>query len=392
MQSRLAVPHPITAFAALAFIRASSTDHYLSMLKGLDLWLPRWLGRNRDARALGARHIIIAVCDHFEPLQKGDKADALRRVGRWRRELPQVTAGVKDSGAQPYRHTFFYPIEKYDADIVGDIAAICQETACELEIHLHHADDTEANLRAVLAEGVERFISHGAMARDEAGQPRFGFIHGNWALDHSHPQGRHCGVPNELAVLRQAGCYADFTMPSAPDRTQARIINSLYYAREDGAPRSFDQGRRVIADREKRSERPDELLLVQGPLGLNWGRRKFGFLPRIENSDLTAANPPTMDRFRVWLECRVSVVGRPNWIFVKLHTHGARLDNLEMFLGEPMRRFHHSLASLAERDPSLRYHYVSAREMVNMIHAAEAGHSGDPGAFRDFRYKLPAPR
>ena len=30
----------------------------------------------------------------------------------------------------------------------------------------------------------------------------------------------------------------------------------------------------------------------------NWQRRKFGLLPRIENSDLTPLNPPTVDRLR----------------------------------------------------------------------------------------------
>ena len=36
-----------------------------------------------------------------------------------------------------------------------------------------------------------------------------------------------------------------------------------------------------------------------------------------------------------------------------------------------------------------RLHYVTARECYNIIKAAEAGESGDPGAFRD--YRLPPP-
>ena len=35
----------------------------------------------------------------------------------------------------------------------------------------------------------------------------------------------------------------------------------------------------------------------------------------------------------------------------------------------------------------VRLHYVTAREMVNILHAAEDGHSGDPGKFRDYRYR-----
>ncbi|MEI9896304.1 MAG: hypothetical protein WDN28_21180 [Chthoniobacter sp.] len=83
----------------------------------------------------------------------------------------------------------------------------------------------------------------------------------------------------------------------------------------------------------------------------------------------------------------MAVEARPNWVFVKLHTHGARPDNTRMLLGEPMRAFHRSLAKLAAKDPSLRFHYVTARELVNILHAAEAGHSGNPDQFRDFRYR-----
>jgi hypothetical protein len=37
-----------------------------------------------------------------------------------------------------------------------------------------------------------------------------------------------------------------------------------------------------------------------------------------------------------------------------------------------------------------RLHYVSAREMYNIVKAAEAGRAGDPGQYRDFL--IPRPR
>ena len=68
---------------------------------------------------------------------------------------------------------------------------------------------------------------HGLLSRDRyTGEVGYGFIHGNWALDNSRPDGRMCGVDNELDVLRETGCYADFTLPSAPSPTQTRKINS----------------------------------------------------------------------------------------------------------------------------------------------------------------------
>ena len=44
---------------------------------------------------------------------------------------------------------------------------------------------------------------------------------------------------------------------------------------------------------------------LAGPLGLDLTRRKFGLVPRIENSDLTKANPPTIQRWHRWLACRL---------------------------------------------------------------------------------------
>jgi hypothetical protein len=215
----------------------------------------------------------------------------------------------------------------------------------------------------------------------------FGFIHGNWALDHSHPAGRACGVADELTVLRNAGCYADFTLPSAPSRCQVPKINAIYYAREDGKPRSHARGTPAKAGATRR-DRAEELLLITGPLGLNWRSRKWGILPRIENSDLTTANPPTPERLQLWEKCHVHVEGRPEWVFIKLHTHGAIESNSNMLLGDPMREFHRHLRERASRDSAFQFHYVSAREMANLVHAAEANEPGAPGRFRDYRYRL----
>jgi len=106
----------------------------------------------------------------------------------------------------------------------------------------------------------------------------------------------------------------------------------------------------------------------------DWSRRKHGILPGLENADLQANHPPTAGRLRLWLRARVSVDGRPDWVFVKLHTHGAKEDNAAMLLGEPMRRFHESLSEFARGQPGFRYYYVTTREMAQFVHQAEQGH------------------
>ena len=169
---------------------------------------------------------------------------------------------------------------------------------------------------------------------------------------------------DEIEILRRTGCYADFTLPSAPSPTQTRKINSIYYAIDDPhRPKSHDWGTDVGIGAVPR----DGLMIIQGPLVLNWRRRRWGILPRIENGCLQGNQPPTLDRLDDWLRARVQVVSRPDWYFVKLHTHGATEENQRVLLGEPMREFHRALARKSSEEPGFHFHYVTAREMYNLV-------------------------
>jgi len=362
------------------------------MIKGLDIWLPAYLRQKRWAPSPGkVTDILIAVCDHFEPFHHADKKKAMERLAAWKTRWPKLSGEFADSDGIHPRHSFFYPIEQYDEDVMNEIAEICRLSGGEVEIHLHHKDDTAETLTQKLQQGIEDFRRHGFLSTDGKGAVRYGFIHGNWALDNSHPLGRNCGVSNELGVLRATGCYADFTMPSAPHPTQVRTINSLYYGTCTPEPKSHEYGVAVETGRTSgRRDQTDQLLLVQGPLGLNWERRKMGVLPKIENADLTGNNPPRPDRMRIWMRSGIRVKNGPDWLFIKLHTHGAISPNSDMILGEPMLRFHQYLMNTF-KNGQFRLHYVSAREMVNILHAAEDGKTGNPGEYRDYLYKL-APR
>lgn len=356
------------------------------MYKALDLWLPSYLRRARYVKPAGTIDVMIAVCDHFEPLHGADKKIALERILRWKNEYPKLIQSFPDADQCYPRHTFFYPIEQYDKDVVGELAELCQLCGGEVEIHLHHDRDTAEGLREKLERSKSDFARHGLLSKDEAGNLRYGFIHGNWALDNSHPQGRGCGVNDELDVLKQTGCYADFTLPSAPSPTQTRIINSIYYAADTPEPKSHDSGilAKVKNDLEPRS---DDLLLVQGPLGLNWEHRKFKIFPKIENGEITGANPPRPDRMKLWMKLGIHVQSQPNWLFIKLHTHGGIPQNMKTLLGDSMRRFYEYLLNNYNDGKKFRLHFVTAREMVNIVHAAEDDHSGNAGQFRNHRYK-----
>lgn len=355
------------------------------MFRALDRWLLPYLLRDRRRPTPSHNqpvHVFVAVCDHFEPFHHTDKTGAMKALSDWHEAWPPLVEKFHDSSGRGPRHTFFYPIEQYDEDVIESLAALCEKTGSEVEVHLHHEDDTEETLTAQLRTGLTNLARHGLLSRQADGSPLYGFIHGNWALDHSHPEGKHCGVVNELDVLRKTGCYADFTLPSAPDPAQTRIINSIYYAKEDGRPASHNQGTRARASNRGDAHAKDEaLLLIQGPLGFNWRWRKWGLLPRLENGDVTGGNPPTLLRFQLWMKLCPVVLGGPPWIFVKLHTHSGIPKNYRHLLGAAGEKFHSNLAQHAQQTPGLRYHYVTAREMVNLVHAAESGAVGEPAQY-----------
>ena len=318
--------------------------------------------------------VFIAICDHYEPRGHGaDHATAIQRVDRWCSEYPRLFGRFQDSDGRVPQHSFFFPQDEYHPEYLDRLSRLCADGWGDVEIHLHHDNDTANQLREKLEEFRDTlFHRHGLLRRDPlTGEIVYGFIHGNWALCNCRPDGRWCGVDQELTVLRETGCYADFTSPSAPCDTQTRTINSIYYATDiPGQRKSHDSGWRARVGATPPSE---HLLIIQGPLELDWSRRKFGLIPRIENADLHAGFEPTWKRMQLWLKAGVHVAGQPNWVFVKLHTHGCKDGNIDMLLGDPTVRFHEELSRAAAAHPSFRYHYVTAWEMAQLVHAAERG-------------------
>lgn len=365
------------AAAGAAMLGATAATTAVIRQKNMQYWLPSYLfPQEHVARPDPSRprHVFIAVCDHWEPGNDGASPDlAMARVERWVEAYPKLYDDFRDSQGRPPQHTFFYPEEEYHPEHIDRIGGLCRAGFGDVEVHLHHDKDTPAAFQ----EKLERFRDilfhrHGLLRRDpHTGNITYGFIHGNWSLCNSHPDEVDCGVDQELGILKRTGCYADFTMPSAPDPTQTRTINSIYYARDiAGRRKSHDTG---IKARVGRSALPDHLLMIQGPLTLDWKQRRFGIVPRIENGDIIAGRPMSITRLDQWIAAGVSVLGQPNWQFVKLHTHGCKAANIGAWLGSEMLQFHHDLKNRASEDPMFRYHYVTAWEMAQLVHEAESG-------------------
>ncbi len=333
--------------------------------RNIHIWFLPWLRRQLFGPFARPRVLHVVLADHWEPYyQQVAKAHAHERVRRWIEGYEQLAPKHRDGRGRHPVHSYFYPVEEYDEEILDRLAEHCRRGFGDVEIHLHHDNDTHDHTRDTLANFARLLHRRHGLLRQRDGRPVYGFIHGNWALDNSRPDGRWCGVDDEIDALLQSGCVYDMTLPSAPSDTQTRRINSIYWTREDGRPRSHEHGRDA---RVGASGSSDELLMIQGPLGLNLRNRKAGIMPRVDGGEISADAPPDETRVALWVDAGVHVIGAPEHVFVKLYTHGLQEKNLEAFFDQGvLDRLYTSLEEYCARH-GIDLRYETAWEMYQAI-------------------------
>ena len=252
----------------------------MNLPRHAELWLAPYLkDRLRKAVRRGKpKRAWVAITDHYEPLGMGASVEtALGHVAKWRDKWPRIANDApRDSSGQRPQYSFFYPQEEYRRDLLDGIAEMVHLGVADVEVHLHHDNEEHESFIRKVTEYCHRLTGDHGLLRQQDGRTIFGFIHGNWALDNSRPDGRWCGLNGEIAMLRDLGCYADFTMPSLPSPTQGRVVNQIYWCTNhpDSRPRSFDHGIEATVGGGQRGD----LLMITGPLGIRFGERA---LPRV---------------------------------------------------------------------------------------------------------------
>lgn len=334
-------------------------------------------GGRANRRALagcaGPTDIFLCVVDHYEPsVGAADRQKARERVCDWVCRYPAIAASHRDADGKMPPHSFFYPWDEYDAWEMDQLAELCAGGFGEIDLHLHHRDDTAQTLRAKLRDAVVAFRSHGALTVWPNGRPAWGFIHGNWALDNSRfENGRNfCGVNSEISILQEEGCYADFTFPAWRHAAQPRQTNNIYYAADDPErPKSHESG----TGSRVGSPAPHGLLLIQGPLtpyvDLSRGRPRVA----MDDPDIAAWRRYQPSRLDRWIRTGIHVAGRPDRVFIKLHSHGAADNNRKCLLGADLNALYSDAEARYNDGSRYRLHYVTAREMFNIVKATEAG-------------------
>ena len=344
----------------------------MKLPRNAELWLLPYLkDRLRKAGSAKPKRAWVAITDHYEPWGMGASVEtALARVAEWRDKWPRIADDApRDAAGQRPQYSFFYPQEEYRRDLLDGIAEIVRLGVGDVEVHLHHHNEQRDAFIGKVNEFCARLTNDHGLLRQRDGRTVFGFIHGNWALDNSRPDGERCGLNGEIALLRDLGCYADFTMPSLPSPTQGRVVNQVYWctSNPDNRPRSFDRGVEATFGGGKHGD----LLMITGPVGLRFGER---LMPRLETGEIAGYDMPTKARIGRWFELAPSIGSD---LFLKLYTHGAPDRNREPLLNGGLRRLYDGLAEEAEAR-GIEIHWATAWQMYQAVDALVHGRQPVP--------------
>ncbi len=151
------------------------------MLRGIDRWGLGYLKSVlRRERFVGKRHLLVCVADHFEPFDRtilpdgsvtGGVSDGVARgfVKEWCSDYRRVLGEFRDFDGVAPRHTFFYPWDEYDVGCLDELSGFCRGGFGEVEIHLHHRNDSEDGVRQKLIACRDTFAGeHGLLGRRRA--------------------------------------------------------------------------------------------------------------------------------------------------------------------------------------------------------------------------------
>lgn len=334
-------------------------------------------------------HIMFAFVDHWESTY--DETRSVEKANLWYKDFNTIAQKHRDADGVMPQHSWFVS-DLYDPPL-RIIAKCVYENLGEIEIHIHHgtANDTEKDNTEEMTKLLDKYLGrlkeYGACHTLEKNpQTMFGFIHGNWSLDNSLISGnirKYCGVNREIDLLLSKGCYGDFTFPCNMPMTPS--WNSKIMVSKDCPQQKSYDIQENLRELKVGSPRPskDEMLILLGPGGSS------------PSAGSTHYNPD-ISIMKRWVDENIHVEGRDNWIFIKVYIHSVQAsdskDGVSRIYGDIADKFYTEIEKEYNDGVNYKLHYVTSREMFNIIMAAVDGKTGNPGDYRDYVIKKPVNR
>ena len=286
------------------------------------------------------------------------RAWAHERVRAWHEGYPDARGPFRDADGRSPAHTRSSSRARSTGPAYLDaLADLARRGFGEVELHLHHDGDTAEKLRRTIADYLGGSRSTDTCRARPAGRMRYAFIHGNWCLANARSDGRWCGVDDELPLLHRHRLLRRLHLPGRARRVAAadRQPDLLAGGRPGAAARvraRRARARRRGAARSHPDDRGAARVRGAAPTGTGCPSR----------ASRTRRSPPTIRRRRRGCGpgCAqgIHVDGRPEWVFVKVHTHGAPEAQAASLLGErrraDARRADHALQRRRALAPALR--------------------------------------
>ncbi len=288
-------------------------------------------------------------------------------------ELADLASDHTDSDSVHLKMTFALHSLYSDSVEFSILSQWCGDQSSELELLLPCEVLKGRLFREALHRSVKRLNSLG-WARTIDAEIRLAVVRERCENEHEW-----ISLQRQIRALKDIGCYADMSFPDIGIRDQPVRINTICYMSSVASDPFVDRmalrtGEVGIGD----------LVVIDGPLLIDWTDWRHRFGPLVEDGRLTPMNPPDPCRAGSWIRANVHVIGQPNWIFAKLKI--AEVSNVASVrkFREWLDRTLTYLETMYRDNEAYRLHYVTAREMYNISKAAEAGRTGDAGAFRNY--------
>ena len=338
-------------------------------------YIKRELAEKENVEENKDRHIIFTFVDHYEPGYK--EKEAIEKHKKWMALYKKAIKNHHDSYGNSVKYTWYYPYDQHIDKILISLTKAVYDGLGEVEMHWHHPKSDNQKFPGELKKAITWYNQYGALlVCGSKVETRFSFIHGNWALDNSL-NGKLCGVSREIEYLYAQGVYADLTFSTiGTDAQPTKRINSIYYINEDEKSKSYNDGPLV----EKGKIVNNKMMSIQGPMSIDFIE---GF--RLEYGALETYAKPSKKRIDKWVDANIHVKDKPEWVFVKLYSHGIQSS---VIMKEYFGKMLGDIEQYA-KGKKYKLHYMTAREMYNVIKAAEQGKEGDPEKYRNLVISKP---
>lgn len=335
-----------------------------------------WTAENPDVTVPDdEKHLIFVMVDHYEHGGRRAKERGAKENEIWCDKFMEISDRHEDDYGNNFRYTWFYPFGHHNDKIMERLSKMAYGGYGEVELHWHLSSSSSVNrenFTAKLSEAIEWFQSYGAFITAEDSKTAFAYVAGIWDLDAGRGGIETHGITDQIQKLVDQGCYADFTFSTIGTNAQPSTVNSLYYVTDDpDEPKSYDTGQHSKVGNTVE----DKLLIFQGPSALSWnGDIEYGAIE----------NDPRFETCRIskWIDANVHFHGRPEWIFVKVYSHGAQSQDVVL-----KHDMDWMLTSLREecKQREIKLHFMTAREAFNVVKSAEDGKQGNPEDYRDYQ-------